>query len=359
MQVNDLDSSDSSMTRATSPGYLRYPPPAVFVANAQSGDRVSLAAELPLMSSLPFLIVPSVSIDDSRIELQHASRHVSSSNMQGEPSASLHLQSDANVAEPQDGIVSSMETFPVIPPGREGSVNNSFPNGIGNDVSDYAVDAMDTDEMQPVGVSRQGDSMNLDTLGGVMRGIPSHISSQASVTEFGQLQHLLPIRDRTFWELPFLQGWIMGQSQAGVPPMLPPSGGNRDHSAQHIGSSLMSHQSPYSADAPVASLAVPSSISLSGPLGRSGQHHIPHSRFSVSESRDGATSSNILHDGTDTQPIVSRIQSELATSLAAAAAAELPCTVKLRVWSHDIKNPGAALTAERCRLTIPHAVLCR
>ncbi|ESR56944.1 hypothetical protein CICLE_v10018910mg [Citrus x clementina] len=355
-EVNDLDSSDSSMTRATSPGYLRYPPPAVFVANAQSGDHVSLAAELPLMSSLPFLIVPSVSIDDSRIDLQHASRRASSSNMQIEPSASLQLQSDSNVE--QDGTVPSMETFPVIPPGREGSVNDSFPNGIESGVSDYAVDAMDTDEMQPVGVSGQGNSMNLDTLGGVMRGIPSHISSQPAVTEFGQLQHLLPIRDRTFWELPFLQGWLMGQSQAGVPPMLPLGGGNRDHSAQHMGSSLMSHQSPYSVNAPVASLAVPGSIGLSGAPGRSGQHHIPHSRFSESESREGAASSNILQDSTDTQPIVSRIQSELATSLAAAAAAELPCTVKLRVWSHDIKNPCAALTAERCRLTIPHAVLC-
>ena len=29
-EVNDLDSSDSSMTRAISPGYLHYPPPAVF-----------------------------------------------------------------------------------------------------------------------------------------------------------------------------------------------------------------------------------------------------------------------------------------------------------------------------------------
>ncbi|KAI7989681.1 Alanine--tRNA ligase [Camellia lanceoleosa] len=45
-------------------------------------------------------------------------------------------------------------------------------------------------------------------------------------------------------------------------------------------------------------------------------------------------------------------------SLAATAAAELPYTVKLRIWAHDIKSPCDPLDGERCRLTIPHAVLC-
>ncbi|KAI8005353.1 Protein MOR1 [Camellia lanceoleosa] len=33
--------------------------------------------------------------------------------------------------------------------------------------------------------------------------------------------------------------------------------------------------------------------------------------------------------------------------------------VKLRIWAHDIKSPCDPLDGERCRLTIPHAVLCR
>ncbi|KAG0454205.1 hypothetical protein HPP92_025509 [Vanilla planifolia] len=45
-------------------------------------------------------------------------------------------------------------------------------------------------------------------------------------------------------------------------------------------------------------------------------------------------------------------------SLTAAATAELPCTVKLRIWPHNIRDPCAFLDAETCRLTIPHAVLC-
>lgn len=48
-----------------------------------------------------------------------------------------------------------------------------------------------------------------------------------------------------------------------------------------------------------------------------------------------------------------------AALAAAAAAAELPCTVKLRIWPHDIKRPCASLDPDTCRLVIPHAVLCR
>jgi activator-of-BECN1-regulated-autophagy protein 1 len=48
-----------------------------------------------------------------------------------------------------------------------------------------------------------------------------------------------------------------------------------------------------------------------------------------------------------------------SAALAAAAAAELPCTVKLRIWPHNINKPIALLDHEKCRLTIPHAVLCR
>ncbi|XP_024533598.1 uncharacterized protein LOC9636947 [Selaginella moellendorffii] len=45
-------------------------------------------------------------------------------------------------------------------------------------------------------------------------------------------------------------------------------------------------------------------------------------------------------------------------AVTAATAAELPCTVKLKLWPHDIKQPSALLDPETCKLTIPHAVLC-
>lgn len=51
------------------------------------------------------------------------------------------------------------------------------------------------------------------------------------------------------------------------------------------------------------------------------------------------------------------VGSEQTTSLLGGGT-ELPCTVKLRIWRHEIKNPFITLGPEACLLTIPHAVLC-
>ncbi|KAF3955447.1 hypothetical protein CMV_019335 [Castanea mollissima] len=282
-EVNDLDSSDSSMTRATSLGYLRYPPPAVFVANAHSSERF-------------------------QVDANEVQRHYNR-----------------------------------------------------NAVYDPTVDAMETDEIQPVGRSQQGSSTNLDTIGdtiggvnNAIRGVPVYIPNRLDLAEIGHHQ-FLPERDPSSWELPFLQGWLMGQSQADVPSVLPLNGdgSSPEPSAQYINSSILaSHLSTHN-------MTMPSSISLSGISGRSSlQNRFSNSHLSVSDSVEGAAQVNAPSDWVDTQPIISRIQSEITTSLAAVATAELPCTVKLRVWPHDVENPFALLNAERCCLTIPHAVLC-
>nr|POE82164.1 isoform 6 of activating molecule in becn1-regulated autophagy protein 1 [Quercus suber] len=348
-EVNDLDSSDSSMTHATSLGYLRYPPPAVFVANAHSSECVSLTAELSLVS-LPFLFVPSFAIDGS-------------TSMQVEPSPSMQFQVDANeVQQHYNSMVSPTEAFRTIPTGShsgiEDAADNHLPSGLGNVVYDTTVDAMETDEIQPIGRSQQGSSTNLDTTGGVntaIRGVPVHIPNRLDLSEIGHHQ-FLPERDPSSWELPFLQGWLMGQSQADVPSVLPLNGdgSSREPSAQYINSSILaSHLSTHN-------MTMPGSISLSGISGRSSlQNRFSNSHLSVSDSVEGAAQVNAPSDWVDTQPIISRIQSEITTSLAAVATAELPCTVKLRVWPHDVENPFALLNAERCCLTIPHAVLCR
>lgn len=356
MQVNDIDSSDTSMAQATSQGYLRYPPPAVVVTNSQSNDRVSLAAELPLMS-LSLLFVPSFSMDDSRVDMQHSNRNASVSNMEVDSAASVQLQTNANVENQQHIAVSR----PVISSvSHQVLENNSYRHGVETGASDPRVDAMDMDERQPAGQSELAASSNLESVGIAMRGTPAEMSSRPpGGVEVGQLQQFFPFRDPACWELPFLQGWLMGQSQVGVHSMLTLNGSGRDHSVQHFDTSSTSQQATYNSEASAASLVVPGSINISGMLGRSGQNQIPHSRILLSEAGDAAATSGTLHDGTDSQPIISRIQSELATSLAAAAAAELPCTVKLKVWAHDIKNPCAPLSVERCRLMIPHAVLCR
>jgi activator-of-BECN1-regulated-autophagy protein 1 len=274
---------------------------------------------------------------------------------------------DTNAADRYDPLVSPMETFPAVPSSSytsaEGIVSNAFPSGMGNSVSNSREDAMETDEMQSVGGNPQGNSVNLETFGvgnSATDGVPAHTSVRQQSTDFGQLQQFLPSRDSTRWELPpFLQGWLMGQSQAGVPSTLPLNSGGHELSAQYFGpSSLASYLSTQNVEAAVASLAMPGSTSLSGVSGRSGsRHRVSRSRFSVPESGESVAPINMQHEGTDNQPLFNRIQSEIATSLAAAA--ELPCTVKLRVWSHDIEHPCAPLNSDKCRLTIPHAVLCR
>lgn len=106
----------------------------------------------------------------------------------------------------------------------------------------------------------------------------------------------------------------------------------------------------------VASSGTQSGATHARGSGRSGSRH-RSSRSRTIATALPAQGAGVPQDEGDAQP-VGRIHSELATSLAAAAAAELPCTVKLRIWPHDIKEPCAPLDAEKCRLTIPHAVLC-
>nr|VDD08552.1 unnamed protein product [Brassica rapa] len=269
-EVTDIDSSDSAMTRATSPGYLRYPPPAIFFTNTQSGG-------------------------------SHTIEHGGSRTMSTPPPLPLAVSGD------------------LVPENSQARARTST----------TAVDAMDIDEAQPVGGNR----------------IPRQVSSQSDLLEFGQFQQLFHSRDRVSWEVPFLQGWLMAQSQAGVLPT-----GSSGTAPPHTGSSSASHSSTASLEAAVASLEIPGGVNLYGVSARD------RARFAGSGLAGGLASRNAQQEaGTDAQPVVNRLPSELASSI---AAAELPCTVKLRVWAHDIKDPCAILRSDKCRLTIHHAVLC-
>ncbi|KAK9944946.1 hypothetical protein M0R45_010486 [Rubus argutus] len=199
-EVNDLDSSDSLMTPATSSGYLQYPSPAVFVANVHSSERLSLAGELPHIS-LPFVFV-SPSVDDQRIEMRRDG-HVGSNNMQGTFALS-QFEADANATEQTDSTASPMEAFPSVP---------TVP---------HLSDALETDEMQAVGRSQLENYTNVDT---AIDRLPENISNPLHFAEPRQLRHIFPYRDPAFWELPFLQGWLTGQSQASFPSMPPLNGG--------------------------------------------------------------------------------------------------------------------------------------
>lgn len=314
MQVNDLDSSDSSMTLATSQGYVRYPPPTVYVANVHASDWSNSAEDLPLMS-LPYLIWPPLSRNDGRISFQHSDGNAVSNSVQQRfgPSSSVRLLTYSTPSGQYELLLSPIE-----------SSNTSVPDEVRPDrqvaemetvTPESAIDAMETSDIQP----------------------------EERNTQF------FPFGDPAYWDLPFLQGWLIGQSQAGQRMIRPVNSSSQD---------LSSAQSEMLNQEPVAASAMQIGASYVRGSSRSSSRH-RSSRSRAAASTPGGEGATIPQDEGDPQPVISRIQSELATSLAAAAAAELPCTVKLRIWPYDIKDPCAHLEAEKCRLTIPHAVLCR
>ncbi|KAL5542459.1 hypothetical protein UlMin_010169 [Ulmus minor] len=306
-EVNDLDSSDSSMTLATSAGYLHYPPPTVYLADAHSTEHSTSADGIPL-TSLPVLIWPSFARNPGRMSVLHTDNDVGSSSIQQrvDPSTSVRLLTYSTPSGQYELLLSPIEpngSSPVLEGGT-----NSFSSEMETEVSQSAIDTIQPMEMQP-------------------EGRPNPIF------RFG---------DPAYWELPFLQGWLIGQTQAGQRNMRP------SNTVSHESSSTQREMGA----TPIFPSVAPSGVSQSRAIGRTGsRNHSSRSHaISMNGSNEGAS---VNHDEGDPQPVVSRFQSELATSIA-----ELPCTVKLRIWPHDVKNPCAPLDAERCRLTIPHAVLC-
>nr|GEW38311.1 hypothetical protein [Tanacetum cinerariifolium] len=289
-EVNDLDSSDSTMAPATSLGYLHYPPPAVYMGNMHRVDRLSLAAELPLMP-LPLFPSPSMTITDSRQQLQDGGTSF-------EPFVQHVFR--VNATEHYEQLMPS--SMPIS--NTHNTVNDSFANP--NSVSD-----MDISGAEDV----HGTRLN----------------------QLGQD----PLRDRIRWELPFMQGWLMGH-RAGTPSSLPLRGSPHRYlvSNERPGlTSLAPEPANSNREYPQVSLDMPYNMNRVEFCSHNGSTNEPNNRV-------------------DPIPMITQIQSQISATLTATAAAELPCTVKLRIWSHDQKNPCALLKVDRCRLTIPHAVLC-
>ncbi|GMH20069.1 hypothetical protein Nepgr_021910 [Nepenthes gracilis] len=314
-EVNDLDSSDSIMAVATSQGYLRYPPPTICFASANSSDRSSLADELPLIS-LPLFIWPSFSRDDGMMSMQDTDGNISLSSALQRlgTGASARLLTYSTPSGQYELLLSPIEansSSPVHEVTRTGNLSSQMETA----APEPALDAMEIADVQP-------DERN---------------------------NQFFPFGDPTYWELPFLQGWLIGQSQAERRLMRPlnPS---------------MHENSPARGEMPnlepLMSAAMPIGAAYSRSHGRFSSRFRPSRPSSMSSTLpiEGASLSGVPHEESDSQPVITRIQSELATSLTAAAAAELPCTVKLRIWPHDIKDPCQPLDTEI--LTIEHAVLC-
>lgn len=297
--MNDLDSSDPTMTLATSPGYLQYPPPTIYLADAHSAFQSNTGNELPIMS-IPFVLWPSISRGDvNSLSVESNVEFFSGATQQRvDSSASVRLLTYSTPSGQYELVLS-----PIQSPVREEPQNDTV---VTRETDNSISQPMETD-------------------------LPAEDGSNQN----------FPFSDPAYWDLPFIHGWLIGQSQRAM------------HS-QNVGPTEIG--SATSMLPPVFP-----NVGNSRASGRSGSRH----RSSRSRTRPATVSSDsnavnsIPTEQGISQPFTSQVQSEVANSLAAAAAAELPCTVKLRVWSHDVKNPCAPLDTQRCRLTIPHAVLCR
>lgn len=291
------------MTEATSHGHLEYPPPAVFVTNVHPRTQINMSSEPPV----------------SRVELQHASNDVGLSSMQVEQYGTRSVNSE---------IPTSSQT------GAEYNAHTTLPNQMRIGINNLTMGGREAYETEPAEASQHENA--------------DHVVKRVELSELGQFPQIVPSPDSNGWELPFLQGWLVGQSQVGVPSMLP----------QQIGSFTMpSNLFTTNVELAVPPSGMPNGISIPAVLQSGLQNQFSPSRLPVTDFGNLVPSINLPHDGFDSQTIINRIQSELAKSVATAAATELPCTVNLKVWSYDLKNPCAPL--QRCRLTIPHVVLCR
>ncbi|KVH94279.1 WD40 repeat-containing protein, partial [Cynara cardunculus var. scolymus] len=301
-----------------------------------SCHRLSLAAELPLMP-LP-LYSPSILRVDSRPQPQNGSRPVGSNTRLLE-SSDQHIFHANSTEQYEHLMASSMPTSNTHNP-----VNDSLAN-------------QNRSSLQLSDGSHQDGPSNMDISGveGVHESRPSSLA-QAS----DEIRQDLS-RDRVRWELPFMQGWLMGHNQVGTPSTFPLRGSPHRYSVgdRRPGlTSLTPESTNTSREVAEASLVMPYNMNRVNPERPGLWDFYPHATLtSASEYRQSAPT-NEPNDGGDSFPIISRIESQLSASLAATAAAELPCTVKLRIWPHDLKNPSASLKVERCRLVIPHAVLC-
>ncbi|VAH96648.1 unnamed protein product [Triticum turgidum subsp. durum] len=296
-EVNNLDSADSQLTHATSTGYSNYPS-ALFFANINSRGYPHLESNM----SSPCLIWPAFLRDDGSLYIPRNDLASGSTNVQQSSSSLAQnvLSSDAENQQ-SDQSVTPMDVCPGEPSASSDvqmpSTSNSLPLPAIARPSGSAVDRMPVNSFTTSGLDVQMFLRN---------------------SEGGNHHHDL-FSDSRSWELPFLHGWLMAQSQTGASSSIPIPAGSTRGSNRHY------------ASRPHALASVPGvGNSLLGPQ--------------IDEAEAHAASLGV--------------GSELATSLFSAGAAELPCTVKLRVWRHDIKNPCVALETKACCLTISHAVLC-
>ncbi|KAL6646796.1 hypothetical protein ACP70R_015490 [Stipagrostis hirtigluma subsp. patula] len=355
-EVNNLDSGDSPLTLATSSGYSSYPSFLVFAnMNSRSGPN------LESNTASPCLLWPAYHIgDDGRVHPLGSDLGSSSTSVQQRLSSlSQNATSDAENQQP-DHFATPMDVCPEEPSASNDTVD-AVPVPVSNGIEMHAatgqpssrlLDSSSTGNLErfsardDVQMSSMSDTAAVPATTGssesdANRAVPTNL-----FTTFGGLDvqtiiravetnHYL-FRDTRSWELPFLHGWLMAQNHTGVLQDLSLGG--------VAATDNLTRESPH-----MHNFRHP---------GASSPIHIPAG--SSRGSRRQALRNALLGpqgDEIEAHAASIGVGSDVA-SLFASGTTELPCTVKLRIWRHDIKDPRIPLEPEACRLMISHAVLC-
>lgn len=419
-EVNGLDAPDCPMTEATSAGYLQYPRPAIFFtplqqASADSSQRGHLpvlnseAAALPApawiwpaawvsdnnyggvqtdnammdlnsMQPTPLPDTDTFLPDGDNLELSgfsseavpmDASPRPAQSDVRGEPTMSETTNHLSFLPETNNTMESGVDMLLRAAEGQalvEGPGSSNLEN-VGATESAYP----NSTRVMPRSETRDsllGVNLPSNVPGGPVdassiwpnTGIWKDVNIQVLVGDGMPAVSQPPLQvgeSSSGWELPFLQGWVMGQTQAGglvQPNMQAPQHGILVvPSIPFESRGYPSLQHPHRHGITAAPRNLPRAGNSRTSRSRGAGHRgVPPSTPTGS----GSVHVGVLHGFASRDPNLGMIAADTSTMAAAAAAAELPCTVKLRIWPHDIKNPSAVLDPEKCKLTIPHAVLC-
>lgn len=362
-EVNDLDSPDTPLTLATTSGYLQYPPPAIFFTNASSTSLSSAETIVPVAPQASLL--PMLLNEDGRTLLYFETRAAGCPNdtQYGDGVTPMELSSGESLnlnQLPESGVntlladsvpfssVSIIDTGDNIPgmPFRNSNQNQtsgSFDAGNGSTFS-FSEAALLRSSRQLRPGSRVAPRI--------------HSSIPSSFVDFQmqprredairQLHQSIHPGDMPRWEFPFLHGWLRGQrgqTQTGTHAALPSSSSIHGSGSQAAWSDTHNMESA-------------GSFGGVTPIRSASRQRSQRSPISSGGSREGYSRLNVLNDTADYHNAAINMESEIARSISSDSSTDLPCTVKLRIWPHDVRNPCNPLDAEKCRLTIPHAVLC-
>ncbi|GBG82711.1 hypothetical protein CBR_g36239 [Chara braunii] len=202
------------------------------------------------------------------------------------------------------------------------------------------------------------------------------------------------------WEIPFVQQVLQESQQAaaGVPGTVPGvrgnegaagrrqsgGGGSRNHAGEDRsgGAHAPQQQRPSQQHAamPMASVAMAAAVAAARAAARAGAGMLGAAGAGIGAGIGaqlgagaalGAAALSSGGGGDAATEAARHVQLDAAGAAGAAAAAvvsmqalasaqatESPCTVMLRIWPHDVQAPCDSLLAQKCKLVIPHAVLC-